>query len=81
MDQRRMCPNCRAFITTQDKVCPYCNERVGPRAAERRNPGAILGGFIPHARFVTMIILTINLRPCIWRPWYSASGMRKAAAS
>jgi rhomboid protease GluP len=61
MDQRRMCPNCRAFITTQDKVCPYCNERVGARAIERRNPGAILGGFIPHARFVTMIILTINV--------------------
>lgn len=61
MDERRMCPNCRAFITTRDKVCPYCNERVGPRATERRAPGAILGGFIPHARFVTMIILTINV--------------------
>jgi len=60
MDQRRMCPNCRAFITTHDKVCPYCNERVGPRAVERRDPGAIMGGFIPHARFVTMIILTVN---------------------
>ena len=55
-----MCPNCRAFITSRDKVCPYCNERVGPRAVDRRDPGAILGGFIPHARFVTMIILTIN---------------------
>jgi rhomboid protease GluP len=61
MDQRRMCPNCRAFITTHDKVCPYCNERVAPRAVEQRNPGAIMGGFIPHARFVTMIILTINV--------------------
>jgi rhomboid protease GluP len=61
MDQRRMCPNCRAFITTHDKVCPYCNEKVGPRAVERRDPGAIMGGFIPHARFVTMIILTINV--------------------
>jgi len=61
MDQRRMCPNCRAFITTRDKVCPYCNERVGQRAVERRDPGALLGGFIPHARFVTMIILTINV--------------------
>jgi rhomboid protease GluP len=60
MDERRMCPHCRAFITSRDKVCPYCNERVGPRAAERRDPGAILGGFIPHARFVTMIILVIN---------------------
>jgi rhomboid protease GluP len=61
MDERRMCPHCRAFITSHDKVCPYCNERVGPRAVERRDPGAILGGFIPHARFVTMIILTINV--------------------
>lgn len=56
-----MCPNCRAFITTRDKVCPYCNQRVAPRAVDVRNPGAILGGFIPHARFVTMIILTINV--------------------
>jgi rhomboid protease GluP len=60
MDRRRMCPHCRAFITTSDRVCPYCNEKVGPRAAERREPGALLGGFIPHARFVTMIILIIN---------------------
>jgi rhomboid protease GluP len=61
MDPRRMCPHCRAFITNRDKVCPYCGERVGPRAIERREPGAILGGFIPHARFVTMLILTINV--------------------
>jgi len=60
MDQRRMCPHCRAFITSHDKVCPYCNEKVGPRAAERGDAGSILGGFIPHARFVTMIILIIN---------------------
>ena len=28
MENRRMCPQCRAFITTKDKVCPYCNESV-----------------------------------------------------
>jgi len=56
-----MCPHCRAFITSHDKVCPYCNEKVGPRAAERGDTGGgILGGFIPQARFVTMIILLIN---------------------
>jgi len=60
MDKRRMCPNCRAFITTSDRVCPYCNETVGKRAVEQREPGAILGGFIPHARFTTVIILVIN---------------------
>ena len=55
-----MCPHCRAFITTKDRVCPYCNEKVGPRAAERRDPGALLGGLIPQARFFSMIILVIN---------------------
>src|ERR1700733_4395896 len=60
MDSRRMCPNCRAFITTDDKVCPYCQAEVGPRAAERRTPSDALGGLIPHARFTTVVILLIN---------------------
>jgi rhomboid protease GluP len=60
MDQRRMCPHCRAFITTRDRTCPYCNEKIGPRAIDQREPGAILGGLIPHARFTTVIILLIN---------------------
>jgi rhomboid protease GluP len=55
-----MCPNCRAFITTSDKVCPYCDFKVGPRAIERRAPADLLGGLIPHARFTTMVILLIN---------------------
>jgi rhomboid protease GluP len=55
-----MCPNCRAFVTTSDKMCPYCQAQLGPRAVERRNPGEILGGLIPHARFTTIIILLVN---------------------
>ena len=55
-----MCPHCRAFITTRDRVCPYCRETVGPRAVETRDGGSILGGFIPHARFVTSMILLLN---------------------
>jgi len=60
MDNRRMCPHCRAFITTSDRVCPYCNEKVGDRAIDRRDPAPILG-FIPHAQFVTAIILLLNI--------------------
>jgi len=60
MDKRRMCPHCRAFITTSDRVCPYCQSQVGPRAIDARHPSDILGGFIPHARFTTSIILLIN---------------------
>ena len=55
-----MCPNCRAFVTTNDKVCPYCEAQIGPRAVDRRNPGEILGGLIPQARFTTIMILLIN---------------------
>jgi rhomboid protease GluP len=53
-----MCPNCRAFITTDDKVCPYCDAPVGPRAVERRSSDS--GGLIPSAHFTTVIILLIN---------------------
>ncbi len=55
-----MCPNCRAFITTSDKTCPYCDFKVGPRAIERRAPADVFGGLIPHARFTTILILLIN---------------------
>jgi rhomboid protease GluP len=55
-----MCPQCRAFVTTSDKVCPYCDTKLGPRAIEMRTAGDALGGLIPHARFTTVIILLIN---------------------
>lgn len=60
LDKRRMCPNCRAFITSDDKVCPYCQHQVGQPAIARRSPPDVLGGLIPHQRFVTMLILLIN---------------------
>ena len=34
--------------------------KLGERAIDRRNPGEILGGLIPHARFTTVLILLIN---------------------
>ena len=55
-----MCPNCRAFITSDDKICPYCQAQVGERIIDRRSPSDALGGLIPHQRFVTMLILLIN---------------------
>jgi rhomboid protease GluP len=60
-DKRRMCPHCRAFITTGDRVCPYCGADVGPRAIDVRNPGAILGGLIPASKFTTSLILLLNI--------------------
>lgn len=53
-----MCPHCRAFITTSDKVCPYCDTPVGPRAVDLR-AGDMLGGLIPTAQFATITISLI----------------------
>jgi rhomboid protease GluP len=61
VDKRRMCPNCRAFVTSDDKTCPYCDIQLGTRIIDKRKPDDILGGLIPHARFTTVIILLINL--------------------
>ncbi len=55
-----MCPQCRAFITTDDKICPYCNTEVGPRAIDRRNPSDI-AGLIPANAYITGLILLINV--------------------
>jgi len=80
MDKRRMCPHCRAFITTSDKTCPYCNEAVGPRAVERRDSSPI-GGFIPQVRFNTVIILVINFGLYLATSLYSMNSGRGSAMS
>ncbi len=69
-----MCPHCRAFITTRDRVCPYCGEKVGPRAADVRDASGIIGGFIPHARFNTVLILVINFGLYLATSIYSMKG-------
>jgi rhomboid protease GluP len=57
VEKRRMCPNCRAFITTSDRVCPYCEVQVAP---SYRQQSADVAGFIPKDRFTTVVILLIN---------------------
>jgi rhomboid protease GluP len=54
-----MCPNCRAFITISDRVCPYCEANVGPRAVDLR-PNAFAASFLPSANLSAIIILAIN---------------------
>ena len=81
VDKRRMCPNCRAFVTTSDRVCPYCQVHIGPRAVDRRNPGEILGGLIPQARFTTMMILLINAALFLVQEYAPQSGITQAGES
>lgn len=81
VDPRRMCPHCRAFITSKDRTCPYCGESVGPKAIDIRDPGAILGGLIPHARFTTVIILLINFGLYLATATYSMRAGNESAFS
>jgi rhomboid protease GluP len=55
-----MCPNCRAFVTTDDRVCPYCDVKLAAPSVQRRISSDALGGLIPQARFATVMILLIN---------------------
>ena len=55
-----MCSNCRAFITVDDKVCPYCDFQLGTRAIDIRMPDNLLGGLLPATRFLTTLILIVN---------------------
>jgi rhomboid protease GluP len=74
-----MCPHCRAFITTDDKICPYCDAPVGPRAVDARSPRDLLGGMLPHARFTTSVILTINVGLYIATMLYSMKSGNEGA--
>ncbi|MDZ4799017.1 MAG: rhomboid family intramembrane serine protease [Bryobacteraceae bacterium] len=69
MDKRRMCANCRAFVTVDDKVCPYCDVPLQARAVDRRNPSDILG--IPAHRFTTTVLLLINAGLYVGTTMYS----------
>jgi rhomboid protease GluP len=56
-----MCPNCRAFISSDDRTCPYCGIALrGP--AQVASPSE--GGLIPEHAFTTFMLLLINA--AIW---------------
>lgn len=59
VEKRRMCPNCRAFITSDDRVCPYCDTQVGPRAVDVR--AADTFGLLPRANLTSVVFLVINV--------------------
>ncbi|MBV8829146.1 MAG: rhomboid family intramembrane serine protease [Acidobacteriaceae bacterium] len=60
MEKRRMCPNCRAFISITDRICPYCNTQLGPRAIDLR-ASQLGASLLPRANLTSVIILIINI--------------------
>ena len=59
VENRRMCPNCRAFITVKDRVCPYCSAQLGPRAVDIRAT-QVAASLLPRANLTSIIVLLIN---------------------
>ncbi|MBV9267229.1 MAG: rhomboid family intramembrane serine protease [Acidobacteriaceae bacterium] len=59
VEKRRMCPNCRAFIEINDRVCPYCGTQLGPRAIDLRG-SQIAASFMPRANLTSSVILIVN---------------------
>lgn len=60
-----MCPNCRAFISRDDRVCPYCGMELrsmfSPSGGSSARAGAGSGGgLIPEHYFTTVMLLLIN---------------------
>jgi rhomboid protease GluP len=60
VEKRRMCPNCRAFITISDRVCPYCNVQLGPRAVDTRAT-QLAASLVPRANLTSIIVLIVNV--------------------
>lgn len=56
-----MCPNCRAFIDAKDRICPYCEHQIGPRAIDLRMPDHLLGGLVPARRAAMSALLLLNV--------------------
>jgi rhomboid protease GluP len=59
MDRRRMCPHCRAFISRDERVCPYCDVRVSSGTSPL-SAGEAIAGLIPEHAFTTFLLLLIN---------------------
>ena len=60
VEKRRMCPNCRAFLTITDRVCPYCGVQLGPRAIDTRS-SQLAASLLPRANLTSVIVLVINV--------------------
>src|SRR5882724_1576135 len=59
MDRRRMCPNCRAFISSDDRQCQYCGVSL-QSPAKTKLASSSGEGLIPEHAFTTFMLLLVN---------------------
>jgi len=56
-----MCPNCRAFISNVDRVCPYCEFELAPAPPPIARRGNAIANAIPQAHSLTSILMLMNV--------------------
>lgn len=55
-----MCPNCRAFISRADRVCPYCEFELAPAAKTRFDAARTISALLPQNGQIIVYILAVN---------------------
>jgi rhomboid protease GluP len=60
MANLRMCPHCRAFVPSSERVCTECGLALGRSYAQRMAGSAALAGLVPPTHFTTLILLLVN---------------------
>ncbi len=60
MESRPICPNCRAFISRADRVCPYCEFEIAPAPKGGIDAARTLGNLLPQNGQITNYILIVN---------------------
>ena len=56
-----MCPSCRAFISSDDRECPYCGVALRSMTAARVVSSSSGEGLIPEHAFTTYLLMLINV--------------------
>jgi rhomboid protease GluP len=60
VEPRPICPNCRAFISRADRVCPYCEFELAPAPKTRLDTARTLSSLLPQNGQLTVYILAVN---------------------
>ncbi len=55
-----MCPNCRAFVSVTDRLCPYCGVQLGPRAIDMR-ASQFAASLLPRANLTAALFVFVNV--------------------
>jgi rhomboid protease GluP len=60
VEPRPICPNCRAFISRADRVCPYCEFELAPKPKGNIDAARAISSLLPQNGQIIVYILAVN---------------------